>query len=97
MRIESTAQSIKVVGMMAGKVTAVKTYSLEDLTLTPETPTTTIDAADVNNDDVYTAEELAVLTKAQLLELAGTLGVTGVSSSNTKAQIIAAIVAAQEG
>lgn len=44
---------------------------------------------------MYSEEELTALTKAQLLELAETLGVTGVSSSNTKAQIIAAILAAQ--
>lgn len=96
-RIESTSQSIKVVGMKAGKVTAVKTYSLADLTLTPETPTVTLAEADANNDNEYSEEELNALTKAQLLELAGTLGVTGVTSSNTKAQIIAAILAAQEG
>ena len=78
-------------------MTAVKTYSLADLTLTPETPTVTLAEADANNDNEYSEEELNALTKAQLLELAGTLGVTGVTSSNTKAQIIAAILAAQEG
>jgi hypothetical protein len=46
---------------------------------------------------VYSEEELSALTKAQLLDLADMLGVGGVSSSNTKAQIIAAIIADQEG
>lgn len=53
--------------------------------------------ADTNNDGAYSEEELTALTKAQLLELANTLGVEGVTSSNTKAQIVAAILAAQEG
>lgn len=96
-RIESTSQSLKFVAMKAGKVTAVKTFSLAGLTLTPETETVTLAAADANDDGQYSEEELTALTKAQLLELAETLNVDGVSSSNTKAQIIAAILAAQEG
>ena len=96
-RIESTSQSIKVVGMKADKVTAVKTYSLADLTLTPETPTVTLAEADANDDGTYSEAELKALTKAQLLELAETLSVGGVSSSNTKAEIIAAILTAQAG
>ena len=55
----------------------------------------TLDQADANNDGEYSEEELKRLTKAQLLELAGTLMVEGVTSSNTKSQIISAILAAQ--
>lgn len=43
----------------------------------------------------YTDEELEAMTKDQLLALAEEMEVTGVSSSNTKAEIIAAIKAAQ--
>lgn len=96
-RIESTSQSIRFVGMKAGKVTAVKTLSLSDVTLTPETPTVDLAEADTNNDGTYSEAELKALTKAQLLELAETLSVGGVSSSNTKAEIIAAILTAQAG
>ena len=96
-RIESTSQSIRFVGMKAGKVTAVKTLSLSDATLTPETPTVDLAEADTNNDGTYSEAELKALTKAQLLELAETLSVGGVSSSNTKAEIIAAILTAQAG
>lgn len=53
--------------------------------------------ADTNNDGAYSEEELTALTKAQLLALVNELNVEGVTSSNTKAQIIAAILAAQEG
>ena len=95
-RIESTSQSIRFVGMKAGKITAVKTLSLSDVTLTPETPTVDLAEADTNDDGTYSEVELKALTKAQLLELADALLVEGVSSSNTKAEIIAAIVAAQE-
>ena len=55
----------------------------------------TLDQADANNDGEYGEEELKRLTRAQLLELAGTLMVEGVTSSNTKSQIISAILAAQ--
>lgn len=95
-RIESTSQSIRFVGMKAGKITAVKTLSLSDVTLTPETPTVDLAEADANDDGTYSEAELKALTKAQLLELADALLVEGVSSSNTKAEIIAAILAAQE-
>ncbi len=37
------------------------------------------------------------LTKAQLLTLGEDLGVSGLRSSMTKAQLVAAILAAQEG
>lgn len=43
----------------------------------------------------YTQEELEAMLKADLLTLAESLGVTGVSNSNTKAEIIEAILAAQ--
>ena len=61
-----------------------------------ETETVTLEEADANEDGEYSEEELTALTKAQLLSLCETLNVEGVSSSNTKAQIIAAILAAQE-
>ena len=62
-----------------------------------ETETVSLADADANEDGVYSEEELSALTKAQLLSLAETLGVTGVSSSNTKAEIITAILAEQNG
>lgn len=96
-RIESTSQKIRFVGSMAGMVTSVKEFSLADLTLTPETATVELESADANDDGEYSEAELKALTKAQLLELAETLSVEGVSSSNTKAQIIAAILEAQGG
>lgn len=60
-----------------------------------ETETVELENADANEDGAYSEEELAVLTKAQLLSLCETLGVTGVTSSNTKTEIITAILAAQ--
>lgn len=54
-----------------------------------------IDEADANEDGEYSEEELSALRKSQLLELAETLNVDGVTSSMTKAEIIAAILAAQ--
>lgn len=95
-RVESVGQDIRYTAMKAGKVTEVLDLDLSGLTLTPETPTIDVDDADANNDNVYSDQELMALTKAQLLELAGTLGVTGVSSANNKSEIIAAILAAQE-
>lgn len=69
--------------------------------VTPDDPdeqeTVSLEDADANDDGEYSEEELTALTKAQLLTLAETLEVGGVSSSSTKAQIIAAILAAQEG
>lgn len=64
--------------------------------LDDEVPSVTLEDADANDDGEYSEEELTALTKAQLLTLCETLGVEGVTSSNTKAQIIAAILAAQE-
>lgn len=62
-----------------------------------ETETVSLADADANDDGEYSEEELEALTKAQLLELAETLSVGGVSSSNTKAEIVAAILTAQAG
>lgn len=62
-----------------------------------ETETVSLADADANDDGEYSEEELTALTKAQLLELAETLSVGGVSSSSTKAEIIAAILTAQAG
>ena len=62
-----------------------------------ETETVALEEADANNDGEYSEEELTALTKAQLLTLAETLNVGSVTSSNTKAEIIAAILTAQEG
>ena len=61
-----------------------------------ETETVTLEDADANDDGEYSEEELTALTKAQLLTLCETLNVEGVTSSNTKAQLIAAILAAQD-
>lgn len=61
-----------------------------------ETETVALEDADANDDGEYSEEELTALTKAQLLLLCETLNVEGVTSSNTKAQIIAAILAAQD-
>lgn len=82
--------------MKAGKTTSVKEFSLADLTLTPETATVELENADADDSGDYSEDELKALTKGQLLELAESLGVEGVTSANTKAQIIAAILAAQE-
>ena len=41
----------------------------------------------------YTQSELEAMTKAQLLEVAAELGVSGVSGSTLKADIISAILA----
>lgn len=62
-----------------------------------ETETVSLADADANDDGEYSEEELEALTKAQLLELAETLSVGGISSSNTKAEIVAAILTAQAG
>ena len=46
---------------------------------------------------VYTEAELTAMRKADLLTLAGGLGVDGVGQATLKADIISAILAAQEG
>ena len=48
--------------------------------------------ADSNEDGSYSEEELSTMTKANLLVLANELGVEGVSSNNTKVEIISAIL-----
>lgn len=48
----------------------------------------------VGTEPTYTQVELEAMTKAELLELADGLGVDGVSGSNLKAEIIAAIMEA---
>lgn len=48
--------------------------------------------ADSDEDGAYSEEELNALTKAQLLVVANELGVEGVSSKNTKAEIVTAIL-----
>ena len=46
---------------------------------------------------MYTEEALTAMTKDTLLALAEELGVEGVTSGNTKAEIIAAILSYQAG
>ena len=53
-------------------------------------------AADADGNGILTEEELMALTKSQLLTLGEELGVSGLKPSQTKAQIVAAILAAQE-
>ena len=48
--------------------------------------------ADIDEDGSYNESELNALTKAQLIALAGDLGVEGVSSSMLKADIVSAIL-----
>ena len=48
--------------------------------------------ADSNEDGTYSEEELNTLTKAELLVVANELGVEGVSSKTTKADIVTAIL-----
>ena len=52
--------------------------------------------ADADGNGILTEEELMALTKSQLLALGKELGVSGLKPSQTKVQIIAAILAAQE-
>lgn len=49
------------------------------------------------NETVYTESQLNAMTKAELLGLCSERGITGLSDSNLKADIIAAILAEQEG
>ena len=55
------------------------------------------DAADSDSDGRFNEEELNALTKAQIAELAAELGYSGISTSMTKAGMITAFLAAQEG
>lgn len=55
-------------------------------------------AADAESDadgSAAAAPDLSGMTKAQLLAMASELGIEGVSSRNTKAEIVAAIEAAE--
>lgn len=52
--------------------------------------------ADADGNGILTEEELTALTKSQLLALGEALGISGLKPSQTKVQIIAAILAAQE-
>lgn len=56
-----------------------------------------IDAADSNSDGRLSEEELNALTKAQIAGLALELGYNGIDTSMTKAEMITAFLAAQEG
>ena len=97
LRIEDNeTQKVKFTATCAAGKSVEKVYDLSDMTMVPETETVALADADANEDSEYSEQELQALTKGQLLELAETLGVTGVSSANTKAQIIAAILAAQQ-
>lgn len=49
------------------------------------------------DETVYTESQLNAMTKAELLSLCTERGITGVSDSNLKAEIIAAILENQEG
>ncbi len=51
--------------------------------------------ADAGSQSAETVPDLTGMTKAQLLETASELGIGGVSSRNTKAEIVAAIEAAK--
>ena len=53
-------------------------------------------SADADGNGILTEEELMALTKSQLLALGEELGVSGLKPSQTKSQIVAAILAAQE-
>lgn len=53
-------------------------------------------AADADGNGILTEEELMALAKSQLLAIGEELGVSGLKPSQTKAQIVAAILAAQE-
>ena len=55
-----------------------------------------LDEADANEDGEYSEEELSALTKAQIAELAESLGFEEITVSMTKAQMIEAFLAAQE-
>lgn len=54
-----------------------------------------LDEADANEDGEYSEEELSALTKAQIAELAESLGFEEITVSMTKAQMIEAFLAAQ--
>jgi len=55
-----------------------------------------IDAADSDSDGTLSRSELEALTKAQIAELAAELGYGGISTTQTKAEMITAFLAEQE-
>lgn len=52
--------------------------------------------ADTDDNGSYSEDELSVLTKAQIAELAAALGYEGISTSMTKTAMISAFLEAQE-
>lgn len=48
--------------------------------------------ADSDNNNILSEDELNSLTKAKLLEYANELGIEGINSKSTKAEIISAIL-----
>lgn len=52
--------------------------------------------ADADGNGILTEKELMALTKSQLLALGKELVVSGLKPSQTKARIVAALLAAQE-
>ena len=60
-------------------------------------PATVITPEPETSDSVkYTQDELESMTKAQIADLAAELGYEGISTSQTKAQMIEAFLSAQE-
>lgn len=55
-----------------------------------------IDAADLDSDGMLSQSELEAMTKAQIAELAAEFGYSGITTTMTKAEMIAAFLAAQE-
>lgn len=55
-----------------------------------------MNTADTDSDGRLSENELNALTKAQIAELAAELGYNGVSTSQTKAEMIAAFLDIQE-
>lgn len=56
---------------------------------------TLADSADTDQNGKYSEEELNALTKAQIAALASELGYEGITTSMTKAEMIAAFLTAQ--
>ena len=82
----------------AGKLSSpspLRAVNAAAVTAAAAEPEQTGPAADSSSDDAETVPDLSGMTKAQLLATASELGVEGVSSRSTKAEIIAAIEAAE--
>lgn len=56
-----------------------------------------MDTADADGNGKLSEAELNAMTKAQIAALAEELGYNGISTSMTKAEMIAAFLAVQEG